>query len=289
MGKTLVLAIDPQNDFAHPQGNLFVPGADLDMNRFASFINNNIKKIDEIHVTLDSHHEVDIAHPIFWVNSKGEHPKIFTIISYKDVKDGVWSPTLTGMKDWCLYYTEELEKGKRYPLCIWPPHCRIGHAEKKPVLNNGTSVKVNGKELTYDFCGYATTESMSSALSNWAKTKIRTVNFVSKGSNPKVENYSVVKAEVPDPNDITTQVNTNFVQMIERGSTIFVGGEALSHCLCNSVQDLDQCFGNDQIKKFVLLIDCCSNVPGFESFGEKFINEFTAKGMRVMKSTEVKL
>lgn len=289
MGKTLVLAIDPQNDFAHPQGNLFVPGADLDMNRFANFINNNIKKIDEIHATLDSHHEVDIAHPIFWVNSKGDHPAPFTIISNKDVKDGIWNPTLMAMKDWCLYYTEELEKGKRYPLCIWPPHCRIGHAEKRPVLNNGTPVKVNGKELTYDFCGHAVTESMSSAISNWEKTKFRIANFVTKGSNFRVEHYSAVEAEVPDPEDISTQINTPFIQMIERGSVILTGGEALSHCLKNSLVSIFKCFGDEHIKKFILLRDCCSNVPGFESFGENFIKEFTAKGMKVMNSTEVKL
>ena len=79
--KIHLLIIDPQSDFCSPNGALFVPGADQDMLRLSKMVDRISGKIDEIHVTMDSHHEVDIAHPIFWINSKGEHPDPYQIIS----------------------------------------------------------------------------------------------------------------------------------------------------------------------------------------------------------------
>ncbi len=65
-----LLIIDPQNDFCDKRGSLFVPGADKDMVHLARMIKRLKDKISDIHVTLDTHHYVDIAHPGFWVDSK---------------------------------------------------------------------------------------------------------------------------------------------------------------------------------------------------------------------------
>ena len=53
--KLILLIIDPQNDF-HPGGTLGIQGAHEDSARTAAFINRHIGLIDEIYVTLDSHH-----------------------------------------------------------------------------------------------------------------------------------------------------------------------------------------------------------------------------------------
>ncbi len=53
--KNILLIIDPQIDF-HPGGSLAVAGANEDTERIAAFINRHISAIDEIYVTLDSHH-----------------------------------------------------------------------------------------------------------------------------------------------------------------------------------------------------------------------------------------
>lgn len=50
------LLINPQNDFAHPDGHLFVPGADKDSERLAEMLKRHKSKISDIHITLDSHH-----------------------------------------------------------------------------------------------------------------------------------------------------------------------------------------------------------------------------------------
>jgi nicotinamidase-related amidase len=123
---THLLIIDPQNDFCDPQGALFVPGADQDAARLADLINRLGNKIDDIHTTLDSHRVIDVAHPIFWINSKGEHPQPFTIISKDDVVNGVWTTTNPAWRQRAIDYVTTLETNARYPLCIWPPHCLIG-------------------------------------------------------------------------------------------------------------------------------------------------------------------
>ncbi len=83
--KAKLFIIDPQYDFCNSNGTLYVPGADKDMVRLSGMIKNNIKQIDDIHLTLDSHNRLHIAHPIWWVDNLGNHPDPFTIISAEDV------------------------------------------------------------------------------------------------------------------------------------------------------------------------------------------------------------
>ena len=130
--KIHLLMIDPQNDFCiangpgGEKGASVVGGADADMARLAAFINKNEKRIEEIHCTLDSHQSVHIAHPIFWVNSKGEHPAPFTAITDDDVKKGVWRAYNPRWQARAQLYVDTLAKNGRYILVIWPPHCLIG-------------------------------------------------------------------------------------------------------------------------------------------------------------------
>lgn len=256
-----LLIIDPQNDFCDPKGSLFVNGADKDMERLASFIKTKGDSLRSIHVTLDSHHNFDVAHPIFWVNGKGEHPAPFTIITFKDLKKGVWKPSnlIYGAK--MATYLQALETSNRYPLCIWPPHCLIS--------SWGTQMK----------------QELFEVLNNWELKNIKMVEMVTKGSNFLTEHYSAVKAEVPDASDPSTQLNIALIKTLENSDTIYIAGEALSHCVANTITDIADNFGDDNIKKFVLLEDCTSNVTGFENLGNDFINKMKSRGMQITKST----
>ena len=64
MQKIHMLLIDPQVDFCDPSGALYVTGADEDMKRLAKMLERIDGKLDDIHVTLDCHYFVDVAHPI---------------------------------------------------------------------------------------------------------------------------------------------------------------------------------------------------------------------------------
>lgn len=257
-----LLIIDPQNDFCDPAGALFVPGADEDMTRLATMINRLGDKLDDIHVTLDSHRSVDVAHPVFWKDSNGNNPDPFTLISVKDVEDAVWSPTNPAFSKRALDYVRGLEAKNRYLLCVWPAHCIIGSK------------------------GHSIYPAVSDALIEWETKNFALVDYVTKGSNIFTEHYSALAAEIEDPEDPTTMMNTNLIDILAKADLIPITGEALSHCVANSVRDIADNFGDINIKKMVLLEDTCSNVPTFEKLGEDFVTDLTARGMQLSSSTE---
>lgn len=274
MLKVDVLAIDPQIDFCDPAGSLFVPGADKDCERLAKMIRRISPKINDIHVTLDTHHRYDIAHPMFWLDSAGKHPDPFTIITPEDVKKGKWRTTIpahqnhASMKahgldrDGAEEYVQSLATNGRYPLCIWPPHCLIGSR------------------------GYDVQPDVFAAISEWEESCNGFVDFVTKGSNFFTEHYSAVQADVPDPEDNSTQLNTRLIETLQKVDIIAISGQALSHCVRHTVVDIANNFGEENIKKFVLIEDTSSSVPGFENFGIDFVKDMTARGMQVSKAAE---
>jgi nicotinamidase/pyrazinamidase len=259
--KIHLLIIDPQVDFCDPTGALFVQGADKDMERLGKFIDANHHRISEIHCTLDSHQVIHIAHPIFWVNSKGENPTKFTLISAADVRNGTWRAFHPALQARAQAYVDTLKANGRYVLCIWPPHCLIGTK------------------------GHSVYPAVSDALIQWETKTISRVNYITKGSNFLTEHYSAVMADVPDDADPTTKLNTALIDTLQEADEIWVGAEALSHCVANTVTDIADNFGDDNIKKIVLLEDASSNVTGFEQMGIDFIKKMTARGMRIAKTT----
>jgi hypothetical protein len=50
--------------------------------------------------------------------------------------------------------------------------------------------------------------------------------------------------------------------------------------VANSIRDIAKAFGDDNIKKFVLLTDTSSNVKGCNALGLDFIKEMTSRGMK---------
>jgi len=264
MKKVHLLLIDPQEDFVSPLGSLCVPGADKDMERVAEMIKRLGGKLEDIHVTLDQHHLLDVAHPLMWKGKDGNSPDPFTIITVKDIEDGTWTPIRPSFTRKMIEYARGLEAGGRYPLCIWPPHCLIGSP------------------------GATIVEPIREALDEWTKSGPGIVDFVSKGSNIWTEHYSGVKAELPDPSDPSTQLNTRLIQTLEEADMILIAGEAGSHCLRNTVMDVADGFSDDSyIAKFVLLTDGTSPVPGFENLQDEFIAEMTARGMQTSTCAEV--
>lgn len=254
--------IDPQVDFCSPNGALYVAGADKDMSRLAAMVGRLGDAIDAITVTLDSHHPIDIAHPIFWRDSSGAHPGPFTIITADDVNAGRYTTTHPGMMARATKYVNQLKANGRYPLCIWPPHCLIGSE------------------------GHAIMPELFTELRQWEERRLRMLNLVTKGSNYWTEHYSAVQADVPDPEDPGTALNWDLIKALKSADTILIAGEALSHCVANTIRDVAYNFGPENVKKFCLLEDCSSNVAGFEQLGEAFVRDLTAMGMQVVKSAD---
>ncbi len=264
------LVIDPQNSFCHPtQGELFVPGADKDAERLAALIEKLLYDIHDIHVTLDTHHEMDVAHPIFWLNEKGEHPQPFTQISKDDVKNGVWRPfnpklpcpPYGTLLDRMIDYVDKLDENGRYQLTIWPPHCRIGTP------------------------GHTVVEPLREAFRKWELSRYAMIDYVTKGSNIFTEHYSGIEADVPDPEDPTTHLNTRLIETLEKADVIVFSGEASSHCVAHTIRDIVKDFGEETVQKCILLEDAMSPVPGFEQIADDFFQEMKNKGMQIVKTT----
>jgi len=259
-----LLIIDPQVDFCDPnKGSLHVGGADADMDRAAAMINRLRGKIADIHVTMDSHRLVDISHPIWWKDSAGNHPTPFSIISAQEVEQGIWTTTKPGAYSRSLEYLRALEATNRYPHCIWPPHCLIGSNGHKiwPVLFE--------------------------ALQGWEEERFAMVDYVTKGSNCWTEHFSGVQAEVPDPDDIETQINTKLINTIEKADLILALGEAGSHCLANTMRDIVANFTDPEyIKKVHWVTDATSPVGGFESLQDDVLRDLTKLGMQTTTTVD---
>lgn len=276
-----LVVIDPQNSFCkvvpiaeqqvQHDGELCVAGAWEDMQRVADLVTRLQTKLNDIHVTLDSHHRLHISHPIWYKDSNGNNPLPFTIMreengniigsrfdangQQSDV--GQFTCFRPSVHKRTLEYLRTLSANNRYPHCIWPEHCLIGTP------------------------GHNVVPHLYAALVEWEKENYASVDFVTKGSNHFVEHFSAVKAEVVDPEDPSTQLNTSFIDTLMEADEVLFAGEAGSHCLANTVRDIADSFKDDSfIKKCVLLTDGTSPVCGFESYQQKFVSDMIARGMK---------
>jgi nicotinamidase/pyrazinamidase len=259
MANTLLI-IDPQNDFCDTSGSLYVPGADEDCARLSAMVRRLDARLSSIHVTMDTHHVFHIAHPIFWVDREGNHPAPYTIITSSLVRDGVWRASVPQYQHYAAEYINTLEKTGKYNLCVWPPHCLIGSR------------------------GHDIYEELLKTLIEWENgVPGRIVDYTYKGSNVRTEHYSAIRAEVSDAADPGSRTNFALIERLKTADNILIAGEALSHCVANTVRDLITCIPAD---KLIVLTDVSSNVPGFEALGKEFMDEVTRQGVRLMASTE---
>ena len=153
-----------------------------------------------------------------------------------------------------------MEKLGKYDLCIWPPHCLIG---------------------TW---GHNVYPPLSDELLRWEGAQPgRVVEYAEKGSNVRTEHYSAIRAEVSDAADPSSRTNFALIERLKAADNIAIAGEAFSHCLANTTRDLIPLIPTE---KLILLTDCSSNVAGFESLGEEFLQEVRKLGIRTMTSED---
>lgn len=285
-GGTTLLIVDGQADF-HSGGSLAVPNSDVDAERIASLIRSSIEdkenpKIDRIVATMDSHHVLHIAHPKFWSSSSTkEHPEPFTVISCEDVKSKKWIPRMDikippehlvdpsimknqksiydksgnfDITEYCIQYTERLEKSGKFSLCIWPEHCLVG--------TPGHSIEKNIRD----------------AMDEWSDATGRSIELVMKGENLLTEMYSALRAEVEITHE--TSLNKKLLNSLRTSDKILVCGQALSHCVNHTARDLiDNMEGEEY--KIEILGDCASSVANFEKEGETFLQYIIEQGGKV--------
>lgn len=253
-----ILGIDWQRDFCDPNGSLFVAGADADAKRFAAFLKRVGPRTAMVHMTLDSHQVDHIAHAANWRGKDGKPPGIFTTITVDDVRNGVWRAASPQRQAHFLTYVEALAVNKRYDLTIWPEHCLIGSQ------------------------GHNVVPEVWEELTSWSRAKLRSVNYVTKGSNRDTEHYSAMQADVPVATDPSTKLNTGFLRALQQADILAITGQASSHCVANTVRDIAANFGPEEVKKFVIFRDLMSPVPPAKALADAFFVDMAALGVTIV-------
>lgn len=282
-----LLLVDAQNTFCVPGFELFVGGrsgrgAVEDNTRLCEFVYRNLASITHIVQTLDTHTAMQIFHPIFLVNERGEHPAPLTAVSLEDVEKGRWRAnaavaaslgvSASDLQAHLLHYCRKLSQGGKYLLMIWPYHAMLGGI------------------------GHALVSSVEEALFFHNVARSAQTGFEIKGSNPLTENYSVLRPEVLEgaTGQPIAQENEQLIRRLLRFDAVVIAGQAKSHCVAWTVEDLlteiravDARLG----RRIYLLDDCSSPVvaPGVVDFteqAEEAYARFAAAGMHRVRSTE---
>ena len=166
-------------------------------------------------------------------------------------------------KDMAFAYLEMLEKQGEFPHCIWPEHCIIG---------------------TY---GCAIDTMINGALREWVLggSDARFVNYINKGTHPMTEHFGAFKAQVAIQGVKESSVNIELIDSLNRYDVIYLAGQAKSHCVANSLKQIMD-LAPVVAKKFVVLEDTMSNVPGFETLADPIYNKAKEEGIRFTTTTE---
>jgi nicotinamidase-related amidase len=285
--KISLLLVDVQNTFCIPDFELFVGGATgtgaVDDNlRLCQFIYRNVDVITEICPTMDTHQAMQIFHSIFLVNSQGEHPEPYTLITPEDIEQGVWrfNPELSSSLDidetygqeYLRHYTRQLKKGGKYDLTIWPYHAMLGGI------------------------GHALVSAVEEAIFFHGIARYSQPDFQVKGGNPFTENYSVLRPEVLEDADgkEIAQKNFKFIKKLLDFDAVIIGGEAKSHCVAWTIDDmLNEISATDRelAKKVYILEDCSSPVviPGVVDYtaeANAAFQRFAEAEMHIVRSTD---
>jgi nicotinamidase-related amidase len=245
----LLLIIDAQYDFCDEKGALYVPGAEKDTERLATFIKNNGKKFCDIILSQDTHQVIDISHPAFWINKDGKNPNPFTQITVEDVENDKWT-SIFGKKN-VLTYLKKLDEQGEFPHVIWPEHC------------------IEGSK------GAAIVDVVMDAVKDWVRINSKYHKIIQKGKNPFTEHFGIMKANVPLDYQPDTHLNIPLLDSFSDYDTIYIAGEAQSHCVANTVKQLLAFPGIAD--KLIILKNCMSPVPGFEHLADGIYSQLNSK------------
>lgn len=285
--KVCLLAVDVQNTFCIPEFELYVggrsgTGAVDDNRRLCEFLYRNLESITQVAPTMDTHAAMQIFHAIYLVNARGEHPAPFTLVSAEDVQQGKWkfNPAVApGLgitpaegQQHLAYYSQKLKESGKYDLTIWPYHGMLGGI------------------------GHALVPAVEQAIFFHGIARASRADFTVKGDRPQTEHYSVLGPEVlrgPDGRPLA-QKSDKFLRMLEQFDAMVIAGQAKSHCVAWTIDDLlrDIIVRNRKLAEKVYLLEDCTSpvvVPGaidYTDQADAAFARFESAGMHIVRSTD---
>lgn len=256
--RVLFVGIDVQQDFMD-QGALGVPGAQRDVERMTRFLYENMEKISNIAVSMDTHTPHQIFHPCWWIDEDGKHPAPYTVITLRDLDQGTWRAVINPQAS--REYVKHLEQDAKKALCVWPYHCIQG---------------TMGAALENQFANMVYFHSVA---------KKAVVQRLVKGQDPMSEMYGIIRPEY----DTKGYMNLDFLNKLERFDKVIIAGEAKSHCVLESMKQILEYYETrpEVTKKVYVLEDCMSPIPGYEDMVEQAFEEFKRRyQIQLVKSTD---
>src|SRR5579862_9877525 len=249
--RVALLLVDCQNTFCTPGFELFVPGAPDDSRRVCEFVYRNLDAITQIVPTLDTHRAMQVFHAAWLVDRDGRHPAPYTVVSAPDVAAGVWRAADPARQSALEEYVSALEGRGRYQLTVWPYHALLGGI------------------------GHALVSAVEEAVFFHGIARQSPPAFQAKGDDPQTEHYSVLGPEVGG------RRNAELVELLRSFDAVYVAGQAKSHCVAWTVEDLLDDLPADRL---YLLEDCTSPVivPGavdFTADADAAFAGFAARGV----------
>ena len=256
--RVLFLGIDVQQDFMD-HGALGVAGAQKDVERMTRFIYDNMEKISNIAVSMDTHTPHQIFHPCWWIAENGAHTAPYTVITLKDLDEGKWRAVINPQAS--REYVKNLEKKKKKALCIWTYHCMQG---------------TTGAALENQFANMIYFHSVA---------RKAVVQRLVKGQDPMSEMYGIIRPEY----DTKGYMNLEFLNKLERFDKVLIAGEAKSHCVLESIKQILEYYETrpEVTEKVYVLEDCMSSISGYEDMANQMFEDFRKRyRIHLVKSTD---
>lgn len=304
-----------------------VPGAKADLDKLAVFLRENGDKFDEIHVSLDSHTKKHIGHIGFW--NKVEVNRVMQPRPLQQfyVKDGQENKIFIGdfgvdaavpqtpevevkvkdeneeLQEWAYKYVKKMQDDPNKPVpCLWAEHCIKGSDGWKvyePLL-----IELNKllDKVFYHEKGTNDLVEMYSIFSaeNPYEELLEDVSEKCKKKIAELYPNVIHVGEIPDKHDNTPNdkenYNTTFNDVLfkkligeNKNNKIFVCGEAKSHCVKTSLEDMLKNCGDFEFPKENIYVfeDMTSLIPGYEIPTEAAYKKMMIQdGLRVIKSED---
>jgi len=281
--RTCLLLVDVQNTFCSPGFELFVAGrsgtgAVDDTKRLCAFLYRSLGVVTQTVVTLDTHQAFQIFHAPFLSDANGRHPDPYTLVSLDDVASGRWrvsedAGATLGLdreeaSEQLRAYVGALASGGKYALTVWPFHALLGGI------------------------GHALVSEVEEAVFFHATARFSQTRFEVKGTSPLTEHYSALGPEVergPHGEQLGER-NTALVEHLSAFDAVIVAGQAKSHCVAWTVEDLLE--DVPVIASRLYLLEDCSSavvVPGAVDYTEEAdaaFARFANAGVHIVRSTE---
>jgi len=280
-----LLAVDVQNTFCTPGFELFVAGrsgsaAVDDSRRLCEWIYRNLGSVTRVLASLDTHHAMQVFHAIWLVDEEGRHPAPYTLVSAEDVASGRWRANTAVAQalgidaDYARRhladYTRRLAEGRKYDLTVWPYHGMLGGI------------------------GHALVSAVEEAIFFHGVARHSRPEFHVKGDNPLTEHYSVLGPEVtegPDGDRLGGE-DAGLVATLRSFDAVVVAGQAKSHCVAWTIDDLLEHDDLRQLAECTYLLEDCTSpivVPGVVDYtkqADAAFARYEAAGMHVVRSTD---